>query len=109
MQATLLHANPQYAHVQLPSGVETTVNIPEISPVELSVENPVNETEVSEPNIDNGNLVEAVNVQTHNPSDITNTGQDSNNTIIIKDVVPQPRRSTRQSKTPKMYGDCVTK
>ena len=48
MQATPLHANPQYAHVQLPSGVETTVNIREISPaelsVELSVENPVNET-----------------------------------------------------------------
>ena len=84
-------------------GVETTVNIREISPVELSVGNPVNETEVSEPNIDNGNLVEAVNVQTHNPSDIMNTGQDSNNTIIIKDVVPQPRRSTRQSKTPEMY------
>lgn len=32
MPATLRHANPQYAHEQLPSGVETTVSIREISP-----------------------------------------------------------------------------
>ena len=32
VEATRLHANPQYAHVRLPSGVETTVNIRDLSP-----------------------------------------------------------------------------
>ena len=32
MPATLLHVNPQYANIRLPSGIETTVNIREIAP-----------------------------------------------------------------------------
>ena len=33
--ATLLHANPSYAHIQLPSGIETTVNVRDIAPQNL--------------------------------------------------------------------------
>ena len=32
--ATLLHVNPHYAHVKLPSGVETTVSLQEVAPFE---------------------------------------------------------------------------
>ena len=34
--ATLLHANPQYAHIKLPSEMETTVNSWEVAPFEPS-------------------------------------------------------------------------
>ena len=35
----VLHSNPQYAHVMLPSGVESTVSIRDLAPCEGSVEN----------------------------------------------------------------------
>ena len=30
--ATLLHANPEYAHIRLPSGTETTVSLRDLAP-----------------------------------------------------------------------------
>ena len=54
-----LHANPQYAHVCLPSGVETTVNICDIAPhpdTSEEINNPSNNTK--EPS--------AISVQRHN-------------------------------------------
>ena len=36
--ATLLEINPQYAHVRLPSGIETTVNVRNIAPISTDYE-----------------------------------------------------------------------
>ena len=36
--ATLVYANPQYAHIKLPSGVETIVNLQEVAPFEIPFE-----------------------------------------------------------------------
>ena len=56
MLATLLHAKPQYAHERLPSDVETTMNICEISPYYDSVnENNVNSVGVWSQRVCNSN------------------------------------------------------
>ena len=47
--ATLIHANPTYAHVRLPSGVETTVSIRDLArqPTEVPTDHSCNETSIT--------------------------------------------------------------
>ena len=64
IEGNLLHANPQYAHVQLPSGVETTVNIRDISQHPASIdEEEFQHGDYVDPASSNENKVEDNNVE----------------------------------------------
>ena len=52
-EAQLLHANPSYAHVQLPSGVETTVNVGDIAPYEFDSESNFNNETINSDTMEN--------------------------------------------------------
>lgn len=111
--ATLIHANPEYAHVRLQSGVETTVNLRDIAqhPETLRDFEPVQNTQTdimnSEVPLDEISL--ETQTVTHvtpplEPENIINTKEGT-----IDDESPNLRRSSRVSKTPKRFDDFVMK
>ena len=114
--ATLLHANPDYAHVQLPSGIETTVNIRDIAPQQMEID-ACNDVGVSEDDVvtvqdaNNSYCDNKTNSTTNTLSD-TNSIQSSSDMTMLNTndtstqigVLPV-RRSQRLSKKPERYGD----
>ena len=99
--ATLLHANPSYAHVQLPSGVETTVSMRDIA-------RQPNDENV----IDNSPTIADLNPTIPNQPDIHESSVSSS--AVDTDIhVPsphkqyEPRRSTRVVVPPKRLEDFV--
>ena len=72
--ATLIHANPEYAHVKLPSGVETTVSVRDLAPTVIDESS--DKVDNSSTNfVDNlvSNHVEIVDTRTNASSDVNST------------------------------------
>ena len=123
IKATLLDVNPQYAHVKLPSGTETTVNIRDIAPQQESVDKNHNigisvghrrnmenhHVEKNYVNETNDNENETVMNQNN---DFTINNDELNETNCVENVITQsyfiPRRSSRNRKMPQKYDDYVT-
>ena len=99
--ATLLHANPSYAHVRLPSGVETTVSMRDIA-------RQPNDENV----IDNSPTFTDLNPAISNQTDIheSSVSPSAVETDIHVQSPPkqyEPRRSTRVVAPPKRLEDFV--
>ena len=119
--ATLIHANPTYAHVQLPSGVKTTVSIRDLArqPSTEVTSSDTSETCSQQPytepqnltNSANDPLDEALPDTTYSQKD--NRTDNSHNTPIPTspppDATPDLRRSGRNTSVPKWMGDYVPK
>ena len=99
--ATLLHANPSYAHVRLPSGVETTVSMRDIAR-QPNNENILDHSLIS----DDLNPAVSNQLETHESSVPTSAVE---NDIHAQNPPEQfePRRSTRVSAPPKRLEDYV--
>ena len=87
-EATLLHATPQYAHVLLPSGIETTVSLREIAPAPQQSSTERNNIETNIPDYQNQN------------SETNQTNSQDQNLETT-----QPRRSNRTSAPPEKFAD----
>ena len=101
--ATLLHANPSYAHIQLPSGVETTVSIRDIARLPMD-----NNADISSQMIPNPSLSNHENCPVSSPPQddaIAETQLNSPGPC----AVPEPilRRSTRIVTQPRKLNDFV--
>ena len=115
--ATLLHANPLYAHVRLPSGVETTVNISELAPNDVSpIENEITDRSVG-PNevLTENRVLESVDncVVPEMPPLDQETSRDNvpetlNNGNKVVPNENHPRRSQRVRTVPKKFDDYIT-
>ena len=120
--ATLLHANPEYVHVRLPSGTKTTVSIRDIaqhpSTMEDFAEPPVTETEVSPPVEESDNPSSSIDrsneLLTESPSNElqTESTHHAADTVINQSLeetmsTPLPRRPARASNLPPRYNDFV--
>lgn len=127
--ATLLHANPEYAHVRLPSGHETTVSIRDISeftappndlpvplqtpndlPVQLQTQNNVIAPHAPTQSINNGDQVQQEQAPAANElserginRQQSPTHQDSNTTDIIPESPVRRERSGRIRRLPKKF------
>ena len=128
MPATLLHANPQYAYVQLPSGIETTVSLREISPAidtttsDTSFDNyydnsiPIDNVEkciTSDTGVDTFRDETNVDVKESSRHDNDDNTPNFNpleptNTSTNEETITQARRSTRNRRTPLKYKDFDT-
>ena len=95
--ATLLHANPSYAHVRLQSGTETTVSIRDIArvPSEEPLD-PISEPQHSNPETAHQHPTDSP-LEPHNSID--------ENTVSSPETSPSPRRSGRTSKLPSKFTD----
>ena len=97
--ATLLHANPTYAHVRLPSGVETTVSMRDIArqPDDTMVENPPTSTD--------NDLTDQNEIHESSQSSVTELDG------ACTPLTPEPevvlRKSQRVVTAPKKYEDYV--
>ena len=106
-EATLLHSNPLYAHVRLPSGKETSINIRDIAPHPnncVYTENSVGEADTC--NTDDTNST-PVTPSTDIVISENNSGTNGDNNSQ-GDAVPDTdltnanvRRSTREKRAPK--------
>ena len=119
-EATLIHANPEYAHVQLPSGVQTTVNIKELArhPSSSHYESPNAEEDINNDTIESsvGNsgentTITSEEINTNEPVDVnrniqnvTNSNTDNSNNDKSDVNIPL-RRSTRIRTAPKKFED----
>ena len=89
--ATLLEVNPHYAHIRLPSGVETSVSVQDIAPNNIQ-EDPLG--------VDTLEVHRSDERETNDLADNTNETQPQEN----QDV----RRSSRVHRVPEKYKDFVT-
>ena len=123
IKATVLDVNSRYAHVKLPSGTGTMVNIRDIAPHQESVNENHNigisvghrrnmenhHVEKNYVNETNDNENETVINQNNN---ITINNDELNETNCVENVITQsdfiPRRSSRNRKMPQKYDDYVT-
>ena len=127
IEATLLDANPQYAHIRLASGTETTVDIRDIAPhhesIDQSRDNRISVGHLNDENsslnentlldttrsdmINDTNNTDVMNVNCNNDKINSDVNEAENeNTINKNDFVP--RRSSRKKKMPKKYDDYIT-
>ena len=118
--ATLLHANPQYAHVLLPSGVETTVSIRDLAHYPL--ENELCDSSPASPNnyipITNCQIADTVTdnvVEVSSPTSsnvIVNSSPNPNtsNVSVVPNASPTVTRSDvpMQSKVPRSLRNLET-
>ena len=100
VKAELIHANPQYAHVRLPSGTETTVSLREVAPCPESEKvetSQITNTTTTADNIspDNDDIVITDDLITHEESSSTHPANNVSN----------PRRSTRSTKPIERFAD----
>ena len=118
--ATLIHVNPQYAHVRLPSGVETTVSLRDVARHPDTISNTDHLQQSPEPSTEqydslleqnveqeSGELVDKGSVGTESPnvevSDDTNTIQNMNPRVNQGELVNS--RPLRQRKLPSRFDD----
>ena len=92
--ATLLHANPEFAHVRLPSGTETTVSIRDVAPCAEETSN------VSTTSGEGGDMDTSV----VDVSNATDSVQNSVNSEADQMETPV-RRSVRTSNLPPRFND----
>ena len=110
--ATLLHANPQYAHIKLPSGVEK-LNLQEVTPFEP----PTEETPIFDVDEPAGNFELDGKM---NPSNILKSSEVCASSLKpiggnettgpseqIKDSATEPRRSKHEKKIPACFKNRV--
>ena len=104
--ATLLEINPHYAHVCLPSGVETTVNVRDIAPKSPNEEdNPNKDLSASTGSPKELLIVEAEKLNALPGEEEIDISQKANTT----DLEPQePALRSRKRKMPSKYKDFVT-
>ena len=104
--ATLIHANPEYAHVRLASGVETTVSLREVAPFPESPSNTecsgreqsssLLPTEEEDPPLEASDMApEAIPRSPLTNNDTNDTGQ----------TTESHRQSTRNRQLPKKFED----
>ena len=109
--ATLIHANLEYAHVRLQSGIETTVNLRDIAQHPDTVERNIDFV----PRVDENVEVDTVNIQNQNnePPNIEQSAsppEASTNDINTSSTEPvTPCRTTPVSRLPKRFDDYVLK
>ena len=106
--ATLLHVNPMYAHVRLPSGTETTVSLRDIArcPSDDNPRNP-NIDEPSETDIvatPPSQIDETADPSGNPPSNIQHTAHDTDEGIVDSPS-PPTRRSSRVTRLPSRFAD----
>ena len=113
IEATLVDVNPQYAHVQLPSGTNTTVSLRELAPYQTNIENDlsinknlldVDVGDNTEKSIDTTNdMVINANEPQNNSTENIHTNVDNDNFTTSENV----RRSSRKTQIPNKYEDFV--
>ena len=103
-----MHSNPQYAHVRLPSGIESTVSIRDLAPCQGATEN--DSAHVPPP---------IIHPSSHSSSTVQGTGASLVEDVYVQDepviflnpvvepvtvaeacLAEVPRRSSRVSRTP---------
>ena len=104
--ATLLHANPEYAHVRLPSGTETTVSVRDIARHPSTMDDfPEERVVPSNSEVDN---VEILNTEEQTTDPIQSEDQyahnDQHQETLGNNLPEPPRRSTRAHKQPTRFG-----
>jgi hypothetical protein len=123
-QATILHVNPQYAHIRLPSGVETTVSLRDVARHPHGGERDANSNSTATSPVHPGEqcttLVQPIipiNKPTLPETDTSVNNTDNNvqpvNETSLEGTTHSPsqptRRSSRVTKLPKKYEDFVLK
>ena len=104
--ATLLEINLHYAHVCLPSGVETTVNVQDIAPKSLNEEDTYKDISTS-----TGNHKELLIVEVEKPNTLPEEEEiDISQKANTTDLEPQEPAwiSSRIRKMPSKYKDFLT-
>ena len=117
-QATLVHANPEYAHIRLPSGFETTVSIrdlaqfPEQSTIDdvpqgdpILVESALAADPRSDPHQTTETSVEAATADEGDKDSSAPTSSTQDGTDDSAAAADEGRRLTRQIKLPVHFGD----
>ena len=109
IEATLIHANPAFAHVKLPSGVETTVNIRDIAPLpSQNAELPDDTTIQQIPNSSDTRIESNDTSQLSNESMNNNFSSDNETEPIEKsssEATPSVRCSGRKRNLPAKFND----
>lgn len=106
-EVEIVHVNPEYAHVRLPSGIESTVSARDLAPMEQPTPNThidINTQPTLNPQVEQPNLRDTNIEQQEQPTEtVVPSSNPEPSTVLPNDQEPTsnaPRKSNRTSKKP---------